>query len=368
MYAPILKKLVEKTETYIERCLPIPGTVLVKEGDLVRPFDRLGECVYSQKQTLYQKNFKPLNFKNGKQFYYSGSDMGKIGKTTIAAPFNGNLFKKDDGTFVFNAAEDRYILLAGVWGTVHKIAENRAILIKTQSRDLLLVASTQVNVSGELVVFPNPVEILEKYYLESFSKNNEGKIVYVGHFADIEVVKRANEMGAAAVLAGSAHKETFNYAKSKGLGFGLISGFGKLETPEQIYQLLSSIAYRYVFLDGGKNTLRIPHSADDLMVKEEVKEVKVGETEKVKKTTKKAKVTKKEKVSSITSISDSFTTTSNSSIVREVKAGMDVLCLQSPNFGKIGVVDSLSESSIFVKFNTEKAAVEIKLPNFFIIE
>jgi len=363
MYAPILKKLVEKTDTYIERCLPIPGTVLVKEGDLVRPFDRLGECTYSQKRTSYPKNFKPSRFKGDKQFYYSGSNMGKIGKTDIAVPFNGNLFRKDDGTFVFNAAEDRYILLAGVWGTVHKIAENRAILIKTQTRDLLFAASTQINVSGELVVFPNPVEILEKYYLESFSKNNEGKIVYVGHFADIEVVKRANEMGAVAVLAGSAHKETFNYAKSKGLGFGLISGFGKLDTPEPIYKLLSIIAYRYVFLDGQKNTLRIPHSADDFVVKEEIK---VEKAEKVKKGGKKTKSGKneKEKVSSINPTLE----LPNSSIVKEIAVGMDVVCLQPPNFGKIGVVDSLSESSIFVKFNTEKASVEIKLPNFFIIE
>jgi hypothetical protein len=360
MYAPVLIKLVEKTETYIERCLPVPGNLFVKEGDPIRPFDRLGECVFSQKQTVYPKSLKPFKYKNARQFYYGGSNLGRIGKSVIAAPFNGNFTKKDDNTFVFNSTDDRHILLSGIWGTVHKVTENRAVLIKTQTRDLLLSASTQVSISGELVVFPNPMEILEKYYLESFSKNNEGKIVYVGHFADMEVVKRAWEMGAAAVLAGSAYRETFNYAKSRGLGFGLISGFGKLETPEPIYKLLSIIAYRYVFLDGEKNTLRIPHSMDDHVANVEAK----NKNEKIlQKTSKKIKTGKKEKITFVGLTSGS----SKSPVIREVTKGVDIVCLQSPNFGKIGTVDSVSQSSIFVKFNSEKATTEIKLPNFFIV-
>jgi hypothetical protein len=351
MFAPLLKKLVEKNETYIERCLPVPGNLFVKEGDPVRPFDRLGECVFSQKQAVYQKDLKPFKLKNSSQFYYKGSNLGKIGKTAITTPFNGSLTKKDD-SYVFNAADDRYILLSGVWGTVHKVTENRAVLIKTQTRDLLLSASTQVSISGELVVFPNPMEILEKFYLESFSKSNEGKIVYVGHFADMEVVKRAVEMGAAAILAGSAYKETFNYAKSKRLGFGLISGFGKLETPEPIYKLLSIIAYRYVFLDGEKNVLRIPHSMDDMVIAEENKKKKEN-----KKIVKKAKTAKKELVTSVAP----DITISKPPLIREVVKGIDVVCLQAPNFGKIGTVDSVTQSSIFVKFGSEKAVVEIRL-------
>jgi hypothetical protein len=364
MYAPVLKKLVEKTETYMERCLSVPGNLFVKEGDLVRPFDRLGECVYSQKQALYPKGLKPFKYKNARQFYYEGSNLGRIGKTAIAAPFNGNLTKKDDDSFVFNAVDDKHVLLSGVWGTVQKVTENRAILIKTQTKDLLLSSSTKVCISGELVVFPNPMEILEKYYLEGFSKNNEGKIVYVGHFADMEVVKRAGEMGAAAVLAGSAYKETFNYAKKIGLGFGLISGFGKLETPEPIYKLLSIIAYRYVFLDGEKSVLRIPRSIDDSVVNVEAEIEKAKKALKINKTSKKPITLEKEKISPVRLEGES----SKSPVVKEVTKGIDVLCLQSPNFGKIGVVDSVSESSIFVKFSSEKAAVEIKLPNFFIIE
>lgn len=346
MFAPILKKLIERNESFIERTLPVPGTLFVKEGDSIKPFDRLGECVYSQKQTRYPKNFRPFKYKNKNQFYYSGSNLGKLGKEMVKAAFNGHLTKLDNKSFLFIAVEDKYVLLSGVWGVIHKIYEKRAVLIKTQTRDLLLAAATPVNISGELVVFPNPMEILEKYYLESFSKSNAGKIVYVGHFADMEVVKRASEMGAAGIIAGSAHKNTFIYAKKKGLGFGLISGFGKLETPDPIFKLLSVIAYRYVFLNGEKVTLQIPHSLEG------EPEAKVNKSldKDVKKTKKVVKTKAKGK------------------IIKQVEKGNDILCLQTPNFGKIGVVDSVSESSIFVKFNIEKGLTEIKVPNFFIIE
>jgi hypothetical protein len=341
MYAPVLKKLIDKTDSFIERSLPVPGNLFVKENDPVKPFDRLGECVFSQKQAFYPKNLKPAKYKNNSQFYYAGSNLGKMNRKPVAAPFNGNLIKSANDSYVLQAADDKYILLSGVWGTVHKAAENRAVLIKTRTSDLLLAACTGINTSGELVVFPNPMEILEKYYLESFSKNNEGKIVYVGHFADIEVVKRAHEMGVSAVLAGSAHRDTFNYAKSEKLGFGIISGFGKLETPDQIFKLLSVIAYRYVFLYGEKNILRIPHSLDG---GQDVIEDKAPK--------KPAKAVK----------------TVKPVVIREVKKDVDIVCLQAPNFGKIGTVDSVSESSIFVKFSSEKGSTEIKLPNFFIIE
>jgi len=364
MFAPVIKKLIEKEESFIERTLPVPGSIFVKEGDSIKPFDRLGECTYSQKQLSLPKNFKPFKYKSVNQFYYQGSILGKIGKNQLKADFNGHLRKQPDGSYELIAVEDKFVLLSGVWGVIHKVFDNNSVLIKTQTKDLLLAASTPINVSGELVVFPNPMEILEKFYMESFSKSNAGKIVYVGHFADREVVKRACEMGAAAIIAGSAHKDTFNFAKQKGLGFGLISGFGKLETPEPIFKLLSVIAYRYVFLNGEKLTLKIPHSPDSEKVAEMKESNNLEETQK--------DVKKKPGKKNVDLANKKTTPGSNKltkeKIIREVKKGDDILCLQFPNFGKIGVVDSVSESSIFVKFNIEKGLTEIRLPNFFIIE
>ncbi len=331
MLAPVLKKLIEREDTFIERTLQVTGLIFVKPSDVVKPFDRLGECVFSQREAQYPARFRPFKFKLPKTFYHAGSFLGSLPKNKIMTPFNGNLTRLDDGSYVFNESESKYVLLSGVWGTVDKVNEKKSVLIKTRTKDLLMAASSDICASGELVVFPNPMEILEKSYLEKFSKSNEGKVIYVGHFASDELVSKAYEMGCSAIIAGSAHRNTFNLAKSLGLGFGLISGFGKLETPEPIYKLLSVIAYRYVFFQGERNLLRIPYEADI--------------TEPVETKTKIAK-----------------------SLIRSVQIGADVISLQDPFFGKIGAVDRVLESSIFVRFSPEKSPVEIFLPNFYLVE
>jgi hypothetical protein len=47
---------------------------------------------------------------------------------------------------------------------------------------------------------------------------------------------------------------------------------------------------------------------------------------------------------------------------------MNVQVFQNPYFGWVGVVDRVMESSIFVKFGIDKNSVEVRLPDFFIVE
>jgi len=89
---------------------------------------------------------------------------------------------------------------------------------------------------------------LKKSYLENFIKGVRGKVIYIGNFVGLDVVRRAYELGASAVLAGSCHSETFDFAKDHNFAFGIFSGFGKIKTPEDVYKYLSSVAFRYVFL------------------------------------------------------------------------------------------------------------------------
>ena len=327
MFAPIIKKLAENNKAFIERSLPSEGSILVNKGDIVRPFDRLGECLFSQESIMFSENFRPVKDDSSTLNFAKDSIVGRVGKNKIKAPYNGMLAQKEDGTYIFRALETKYTLLSGVWGSVAQVVKGQSVLLKANTKDLLLSACTKVSSGGELVVFPNPVEILEKYYLEDFSKNNKGKVIYIGHFADEEIVERAYEMGVSAIIAGSAHKSTFNFAKSKNLGFGIITGFGKHYTPEPIFNLLSIIAYRYVFFQGERNILRIPDS---------------GEEE--------------------TSVNKGCRP------IKKVQENMDIQVFQHPYFGKIGKVDTISESSILVKFEEDKAPVEILLPNFFILE
>jgi len=92
------------------------------------------------------------------------------------------------------------------------------------------------------------------------------------------------------------------------------------------------VAYRHVFFHGDLGVLRIPMSG----------------TEEETAPAKKKKTPLK--------------------VVKKVMKGQKVQVLQKPHFGKIGVIDRVSVSSIFVRFDNELGPVEIDLPNFYIIE
>jgi len=334
MLVPIIKKIENNEKCFIERMLPVEGELGIKVGDFVQPFDHLGECRFSQNEIILPKGFKPYGLKTDKRYYYTGSFLGKNGSNKVLAPYDGNLYMGDDKKYKFSEIDKKYILLSGVWGKVKSLIEKRSVLLESKTKDILLAASTEISTSGELMVFPNPTDILKRSYLESYAKGIKGKIVYVGDFVGLDILEKAVELEATGILVGSAHKEAFDYAKAKNLAFGIISGFGKIPTPDSVYKLLSSVSYRYVFFEGDKNLLRIPVNSQDH-----------NTTPALGKVSAKA-----------------------SAPIKKVTSGMSILALQDPYFGWIGTVDRATESSIFVKFGLDKNSVEVKLPNFYIVE
>jgi len=337
MLVPVVRKIKDNENLLVERVFPVDGEWSVQEGEFVEPFSRLGGCRFSQNKMVLPKGFKPNDMKSTKKLFYADSLLGKAKKEKIFAPYDGNLMEVNGG-YVFEENERNYSLLAGVWGTVKSTYDKKSALIQTQSKDILFCASTDKSTSGELVVFPNPSDILKKSYLENFVKGVKGKVIYIGHFVGLDVVKRAYELKASAVVAGSCHSETFDFAKENDFPFGVFSGFGKIKTPDDIYKYLSSVSFRYVFFDGEKNLLRVPVKVEDINKPENLK--------------------KGSKVSLYV----------DPEYIKEIGVGMKVQVLQNPYFGWIGVVDRVSESSIFVKFGIEDKSVEIRLPNFLIVE
>ncbi len=351
MLVPVIRRVKEKNNCYIERVFPVDGVLSVKVGDFVRPFEHLGECRFSQNEMVLPNNFKPSNFKNNKKYYYSGSLIGKSKSEKIYASYDGNLILREDKTYVFSESEKKYILLSGVWGKVKSIFDKKSVLLETKTKDILFCSCTDVQVSGELVVFPNPTDVLKKSYLENFAKGINGKIIYIGHFVGLDIVERAIELGASALIAGSVNREVYDFAKNKGFALGIFSGFGKMKTPDNVYKFLSSVPYRFVFFEGDKNILRIPVEIENPVLKME------GNTNSIE--VSKLEVTSTEKVEYLEEDKD---------LIRNIDVGTNVQVLQNPYFGWVGVVDRVSESSIFVRFGLDKNSVEIRMPNFFIVE
>jgi hypothetical protein len=329
LQAPVVTKVFDSKDVLIERVLPVPGNIIVTPSTKVVPYDHLGQCLFSQKTLRLPRTFRPRGFKNQDQFYFYGVELGKDSGKKISAPFNGNLHKTQNNAFEYKEETKKYALLSGVWGVVDNVTTSNSVSIKVNTRDLNLVVATRTSFAGELVVFPNPSHLLEKFYLQEFASGApDGKIVYVGNRISLSMLQEAAKYGVGGVVAGSADAETYKFALKTKISFGLFGGFGDIQTPDEVYTVLNNVSNRYVFFQGERNLLRIPIPPEESVL--------------------------------------SLTPSVKGPIV-EVKKEMRVIVLQHPYFGKTGVVDKVGGASIFVKFKVNETAVEVHLPNFLVL-
>lgn len=324
IYAPLLRKITFAENVLIERVLPKEGQIYVNEGIEVTPSDKLGSTRLSYNIVDLGSKFVPSQKETEGWAFNQGVKVGRVGQSAFKAPYKGFLVKTKQG-YEFRSEERDYWLLPGVWGKVQKVYQGRSVLLQTKTVNLHLQVSTGRFKSGELIVFPNPSEMLGVQYFDNYLKTAAGKIVYVGNVATLPMLLKAHELGVEGVLAGSASREVFNFAHKNKMAFGVFNGFGESTTPEEVYNFLNDITNRYVFLNGSKNILQVP----------------VPENPGVKETP---------------------------SPLTYIKKGIKVIVYDYRYMGETGVVDRTSKSSIFVKLDGKDTSVELQAPNIFALE
>lgn len=330
MYIPIIKKITKNNDVLIERSLPKVGELVATVGEEVEPYTKLGMSKVSYGVLPLTKRFKLAKRKKSGNYFYTGDLIGFLNRKRVIAPFDGTLFVDEQGVYSFQQEDRDFWLLSGVWGQVVSVIEKKSALIKTQTIDLNFAACTDNSFSGELIVFPNPSELLEMQYLHNFSKDSFGKIIYIGDHIGASFVDEAAKLGVAGLIAGSVEREAMAVAKKNKIFLGSISGFGVIPTPKFIFDVLKEVSNRYVFLIGGKGILRIPsaHRFED-------KEVK----------------------------SNTFT-----GQLRSVKKGLLVQIFEEPYFGWVGHVHSVQSDYIRVIIDQGRDPVKVKIPNVFSLE
>jgi hypothetical protein len=324
MYIPVFKNAQLNNNVLVERALPRKGNLSTEVGNTVEPFTKLGMTKTSYRETTFDERLKVVKSKREGGYFYEGEKIGTTQLNKVTAPYSGFLSKTEQG-YILRQEERDYWLLSGVWGEVIDVVEDLSVLIRTQTVDLSLVACTGNNISGELVVFPNPTDYLIGEYLENFSKNVAGKIIYVGDFLNESVLKRAMELGVIGLIAGGTNRSSMLIAKKSGLFLGVFTGFGEARVSPEVFNILKDISSRYVFVRGEDNMMRIPVPNKFNQSEIRSSSVKTG--------------------------------------FRQVKKELLVMVLQKPYFGRVGAVDRVAESSIFVKFPEEMESVEVKPSN-----
>ena len=246
---------------FVERTLPDLGEVFVKAGDSVEPFTKIGQAKVSyffQKVPSGQEILKEPNEYVEKGVLVSRVNKGQFKYTNFYAPYNGFLRPVGDGSFVFEQDKEKFELFSGAWGVVKSVVENKSVLISGSATVIYCAVASSYEAEGELVVLPNPTELLEDPYFANFTKEVSGKIIYSGHFIKLENLKRAIKIGVRGIIAGGFDKESLDFAQKSGFALASISGFGRIPTPDQIFDFFSQGTNRYIFIRGPAGEILIP--------------------------------------------------------------------------------------------------------------
>ncbi len=330
---PKINKMIYKSEIFVERCLPIEGTIVVKVGDTVEPVTRLGMTKVSYGVMNMPTSLKLAKGKLEDGYFYEGEKIGSVGTRHVIAPFNGYLSKGSSGAFALKQEQRDYWLLSGVWGVIADYVDKRSALIKTQALDIPLVACTHGNAAGELIVFPNPADFLTIHYLEKFAGDVSGKIIYTGDFVTSALVTRAKELNVGGIIAGSTDKSTFILAKKQGIFLGIISAFGRTPTPPFIFDVLKQVSNRFVFVSSSMALLRLPVAAREATT----------ETSKV-------------------------NSNPQGLYLSELLPGKNVQVFEKPYYGWTGTIDSVQGDQIYVKLHDVSDLFKVSIPNVIVID
>lgn len=317
MIIPVYKNLSYIDDFYIERALPNKGKILVAESGKVEPFTKIGYSKNNNRELLIPSNFK-LNkslFKSNQ--VKTGDLIAYNGDTYIFAPFDG-YFEERGKSKSFVKYQEDYWSLSGVHGKVEKIVPSKSCLIKSSGYLINFFAVSKSEVEGELLVLPNPSELIEIDFLDKYVKDGLGKIVYTGDFLRKSMLEKAIEIGCEGVIAGSCDRETLNFAKENNFFVGILSGFGRIPTASKLFNVIKNLDLKYAIVREGSENLFI---------------------------------------------SDNVKKSFNEKPFEILKEGLSVICLDYPYFAWEGTVISVESDLVGVKIVKNNEVIKIKASN-----
>lgn len=243
----IVKKYRQNKTSFVERGLPAEGKVLVKAGEVVKSFSKVGECLYSEKSQKISFEGELVK-KEGERVFANevlwvlrkGFLKSKEGK----APFSGIISRVDEEhkTFFIERRAREYSLIAGAPGTIKSVIKNKAVLIETTAIEVFGVFGKGEDVSGELVVVGD--------YKDSdgveIDKRHTGKIVACG-FVNSYMYSKAKLFGVLGFVCGGVD---YGFCESQVGVISLIAvtGFGRLPMDPVLFNYFKGVESRFIVL------------------------------------------------------------------------------------------------------------------------
>jgi hypothetical protein len=275
-YTPGLT-VTEQTVIRRRRVLPLPGTVLVGRGDMVRSdqpvaraelpgkvhplnlANQLGVAPDEIKEYLIKREGDAVR---KDEILAENKPLIKWFKTEIRSPITGKVESLSTVTGQVLLREPPRVLelLGYVDGTIVETHPNQGVTVETTCSLVQGIFGIGGETSGELVVaVTSPDEALMPAHLRPDMK---GKIVVGGSFLPAETMAKAKELGVAGLVVGGIHDKDLRallgydlgvaITGTEQVGFTLIltEGFGTIPMAQKTFALLSAHAGEKASISG----------------------------------------------------------------------------------------------------------------------
>lgn len=300
---PVRRFVSRGEEQIVRRALSQSGKITARPGVRISPEDILGETSVSvgfrslpiaEILKVHSKDVQKYLLKKVGDKVFMGEllarKQGFFGrKKEVTSPTSGTIVEIDGrGNLNVEFRRETQKLVAGVWGVVESVQDQKAVDIKTRVSEIVGICGAGRMREGILNVMCGPEEFLLP---QTIDQKLSGSIIFGGALVSREALSKAVAVGVSGIIAGGMHARDFweaggahgsAYWTSSDVGVTLVilQGFGLVAPPQEMFNFLKENEGRFAVIDGDSATVTIP-SKEEKGVKKAVipkeKELAVGD-------------------------------------------------------------------------------------------
>ena len=260
-----------------KRILPIPGAILVQQGESVSSDNVVARAELPGKvhviNVVNQLGILPEDLKDFMikregdrvekgEVLAENKPLIKWFKSTVTSPITGSVdtISNSTGQVLLREPPRRLDLFAYVDGRVIEVIPGHGVRIETTCTFIQGIFGVGGETWGALaMVATNPQEPLEARQLTA---DHAGKIVIGGAFVGAEALERAKSVGVKGLVVGGMHDKDLRallgydlgvaITGTEKIGFTLVltEGFGRIPMARKTYELLQGLSGRKASLSG----------------------------------------------------------------------------------------------------------------------
>lgn len=249
MLAPVVH-ILPLTIIRRERTLPLPGKVIVRQGQRVAPQDVIAEANIAPEHLLLnlarslrvspKQADSLLQRQAGEDISQGDLLAGPVGlaRRVVRAPVSGHIILAGEGQVLIEAEGKPYELRAGMSGVVTQLIAERGAVIESSGA---LVQAVWGNGRVDFGLMQNklsaPDDVLAA---DALDVSLRGSVVLGGHCEDPKVLRNAAEIPLRGLILTSMAASLIPQALKLACPLVVLQGFGRLPMDTDSYQLLMS--------------------------------------------------------------------------------------------------------------------------------